>query len=115
MAENYPRTRPVYGREHAAAHIPDERGRRAEARRAAEALFAPKVPVQQPLDAPAPSAPAELVDATSGAEPPPPKMIPAAHLPRIRAWLRYGMTIAQVAAVYGVAVAEIQGMVQRQK
>ena len=34
--------------------------------------------------------------------------IPRSQLARIRAWVEYGMTIAQVAQVYGVAVAEIE-------
>jgi hypothetical protein len=110
MAENLAPARPLYAREHAAARIPDERERRARARRAAEALFAPKAPVKQPIDSPVPTVPTEPADAMQ-----PPKMIPAAHLPRIRAWLKYGMTIAQVAAVYGVAVAEIEAMMRRQR
>jgi len=47
MVENHPSRRRVYGREHAAARIPDDRERRAQARRAAEALFAPKPPVTE--------------------------------------------------------------------
>jgi hypothetical protein len=35
--------------------------------------------------------------------------IPSSQFARIRAWARYGMTAAQVAAVYGVAV----GMIER--
>jgi hypothetical protein len=34
--------------------------------------------------------------------------IPRSQLARIRAWVKYGMTIAQVAQVCGVAVAEIE-------
>jgi hypothetical protein len=34
--------------------------------------------------------------------------IPGAQLARMRALVKYGMTIAQVAAVYGVAVGDIQ-------
>jgi len=51
MVENHPSRRRVYGREHAAARIPDDRERRAQARRAAEALFASKPPVtEKPVD-----------------------------------------------------------------
>jgi hypothetical protein len=32
---------------------------------------------------------------------------PPAHFARIRTWMRYGMTIAEVAAVYGLAVDEL--------
>ena len=34
--------------------------------------------------------------------------IPASHVTRIRTWLMYGMTIRQVAQVYGVAVSAIE-------
>jgi hypothetical protein len=35
-------------------------------------------------------------------------VIPATHVARIHAWLKYGMTAAQVAEMYGVAVGEIE-------
>jgi len=38
--------------------------------------------------------------------------IPASHLSRIRAWLKYGMTIPQVAKVYGVTIGDIESMLQ---
>jgi len=47
VVENRPPRRRAYGREHAAARVPDDRERRAQARRAAEALFAPKPPVTE--------------------------------------------------------------------
>jgi hypothetical protein len=34
--------------------------------------------------------------------------IPAAHIARIRAWLRYGMTAAQVGEIYGVSADEVE-------
>ena len=34
-------------------------------------------------------------------------VVPAAHVARIRTWVKYGMTIAHVAAVYGVDADEI--------
>ena len=39
---------------------------------------------------------------------PPAGEVPRSQLARIRAWAKYGMTIAQVAQVCGVAVAEIE-------
>jgi hypothetical protein len=42
MIENRPPARPVYSRDHASARTADQRERRAQARREAEALFAPK-------------------------------------------------------------------------
>jgi hypothetical protein len=40
--------------------------------------------------------------------PPGKAVIPAAHAVRIRAWLKYGMTMAQVAEMYGVAAGEVE-------
>jgi hypothetical protein len=39
-------------------------------------------------------------------------IIPAAHVPRIRAWLKYGMTTAQVGKVYGVVVGEVERLLR---
>jgi hypothetical protein len=39
---------------------------------------------------------------------PPAREIPRSQFARIRAWVKYGMTIAQVAQVYSVAVGEIE-------
>jgi hypothetical protein len=120
MAKNFLSRRPVYGRDHAAARASDERARRAQARREAEALFAPKPAVTaNPVALPAkrarvlPSASAALPDASTHPEPVLATTIPIAHAARIRTWLRYGMTIAAVAAVYGVAAAEIEGALRR--
>ncbi len=35
-------------------------------------------------------------------------VIPATHAARIRAWMKYGMTAAQVAEIYGVAAGEVE-------
>ena len=95
-----------------------------KARRATEALFAGKPRITEP------SAPAAISSAEQTARKPrilsavqvrttrddptksavvsgPPtlsKEIPASHLGRIRTWLKYGMSIPQVAKVYGVGV-----------
>jgi hypothetical protein len=34
--------------------------------------------------------------------------IPRSDLPRIKTWLKYGMTIAQVAQLYGLAIHELE-------
>ena len=34
--------------------------------------------------------------------------IPQSHFPRIRVWLNYGMTITDVAAVYGAEIGEVE-------
>jgi hypothetical protein len=39
--------------------------------------------------------------------------VPQAHFSRIRNWVKYGMTVAQVAKVYGVAVGEIERILRR--
>jgi len=38
--------------------------------------------------------------------------IPASHFARVRAWLKYGMTIPQVAEVYGVTPGDIERILQ---
>lgn len=96
-------------------------------RRAAEALFRPKTPEPKqeasgtapvpqrsfrkprilPVIKPA-RVPAEKTVTAAGNEKPMPPSIPASHVARIRTWLMYGMTIRQVAQVYGVAVSAIE-------
>jgi hypothetical protein len=39
--------------------------------------------------------------------------IPAAHVARIRTWVKYGMTISQVAEAYGVTIDEIESILQK--
>lgn len=108
----------------------DDRGNSREqitsARRAAEALFAPKQQhagpsvsetapagdaVRKPrvlAVAPARKVPRDAPEAPARAEPPRKAVIPATHVARIRTWLKYGMTAAQVAEMYGVAAGEIE-------
>jgi hypothetical protein len=38
--------------------------------------------------------------------------IPASHAARIRTWIKYGMTPKQVAAIYGVEVGEVTGVLR---
>ena len=109
------------------------------ARKAAEALFAPKTPVAD-LPKPKGSGSAELGNrkprilsvvreqptairavAREPSKPPlvqhetrrPSKRVPASQLTRLRAWLKYGMTAHQAADVYGVSVSEIEGILQK--
>jgi len=108
----------------------DDRGNSREqstsARQAAEALFAPKPQRIEPLvqeTAPADEAvrkprvlavaaaahvPHDEPEAPRRAKPPRKPIIPAAHVARIRAWLKYGMTAAQVAEMYGISAGEIE-------
>jgi hypothetical protein len=103
----------------------DDRERITSARQAAEALFTPK-PVEPSISDPAPSAerparkprvlailsPApvrnEEVAAPVDPEPRTTRQIPRSHHARIRTWVEYGLTIPQVAEVYGVAVGVIE-------
>jgi len=39
--------------------------------------------------------------------------IPQSEFARIRAWMKYGMTVAQVAGVYGVAVGAIERILRQ--
>lgn len=132
MAENRPPNRPVYPRARSSESYPNDRERANKARQAAEALFAPKpkprvgedaasavrpaverrklavIPMPPPTvpDRPDPAADG---DAASAAD----REIPADHLSRIRTWLKYGMTIAEVAAVYGVRTDEIERILRQ--
>jgi hypothetical protein len=105
----------------------DGRERSTSARQAAEALFAPKPQRAEPLAhevAPAgeavrkprvltvaaamPVSPDEPAAPARAKPPREPVIIPSAHVARIRAWLKYGMTAAEVAETYGVAAAEVE-------
>jgi len=118
MSEIHPHHRTGKDRERAYSY-PDDRERKARARQAAEALFAPRpAPSAKPVDqlaqrphvSPTASPPAqhEAIRAPTSPPLPSPKAIPAGDLLRIRTWMKYGMTIAQVAAVYGVDVGETE-------
>jgi hypothetical protein len=104
----------------------DDRERIFRARQAAEALFksdtsvkTPPVPETTPADQAARkprvlqivSSPASvrLTKTEHSIVPPPPAgEISPSQFGRIRAWMKYGMTTAQVAQVYGVPISEIE-------
>ena len=110
-----------------------DRERNTNARQAAEALFAPRRPLPE-APIPAASAPAgepvrkprvlsvsstaphprqeRLAASTGPTEQVTPK-IPKSQFARIRALTRYGMTVAQVAQAYGVAVGEIKRILRQ--
>jgi hypothetical protein len=110
-----------------------DRQRSTSVRAAAEALFAPKQPVAKPSAAESPSladpsahkprvlsvtpAPSALPKKTEAATRPelltPAPTIPASQLVRIRAWVKHGMTVRQVAQVTGVAADEIDRILRR--
>jgi hypothetical protein len=117
-------------------HSNDDR-RQASIQEAAEALFRPREPLNNPVtptaattDQPrrirrvlaavsAPSnrhepaetstaSPAEAANVPASAA----ANIPASHAARIRTWIKYGMTPKQVAAIYGVEVGEVTGVLR---
>ena len=121
MSEIHPQRRADRERSYS---YPDDRERKARARQAAEALFAPKSPAREnPVDPSAqrrhvlptaqPPAQHEAIRAPANPQPASSKAIAATDLPRIRIWMKYGMTIAQVAAVYGVDVGEIERVLRK--
>jgi hypothetical protein len=65
------------------------------------------------LDSDRPDARAEPVDPAGFSEPPMTREIPRSEFARIRAWMKYGMTVAQVAGVYGVAVGAIERILRQ--
>jgi hypothetical protein len=108
----------------------DSDDRRRIARVEAEALFAPKqsAAVEGAADsgsaaAPVarkprilsitPTHPGDRVASPGHDDPPPTPQISPAQLARLRAYLDYGMTVAQAAVVYGVAASEIERALQR--
>lgn len=117
MVEYLPSRRPVYRRNQPTVRPPDDRERKAQARQEAEALFRPKpavteTPVVSSAEparlSPSALAPAQHETIEAPIQPErPSRQIPSAHLARIRAWVKYGMTTAQIAAVYGVDARDI--------
>jgi hypothetical protein len=107
-----------------------DRERITSARQAAEALFTPKpvepsvsdsVPSEQqparkpralPILSPSPVR-NEEVAAPVNPEPRTTREIPRSHHARIRTWVNYGLTVSQVAEVYGVAVGVIERILQQ--
>jgi hypothetical protein len=99
----------------------EDRERITRARQAAEALFTAKRPVSAPSVPD--SAPADqsarksrVLQITSPAVPepetpiaaePPISPVPASQVARIRTWVKYGMTVAQVAEIYGIAGGDV--------
>ena len=110
----------------------DDRERMTSARQAAEALFTPKRQVtEQPVpDSVPPAEPSARKPRILSALPPAPVRrehgeapaiseermtteIPRSQFARIRVWAEYGMTAAQVAAVYGVPVGAIERILRQ--
>jgi hypothetical protein len=109
-----------------------DRERITNARRAAEELFRPKpqAPRETVPNALSPGEQSarkprilaisptvlsrgEAVETTVIRKPPPRPEIPASQFARIRTWVKYGMTAAEVAHVYEVAVEEIERILRK--
>jgi hypothetical protein len=117
----------------------DDRERITRARQAAEALFSLKPPVSEP-SAPESAKSGDHQPARKPrvlriiAQPPPVRLeevvAPVSHIPvsrkkqakpqipvsqfaRIRTWTKYGMTVSEVAEVYGVAPGEIERVLRQ--
>jgi len=106
----------------------DDREQVARARQAAEALFTSKSPNTKhavPDTAPpglaarkprvlqitaAPAKRGEEVNAPVTSEPPPPRKV---DFSRVRTWVKYGMTVGQVAEVYGADIDEIERITRK--
>jgi hypothetical protein len=110
----------------------DDRERITRARQAAEALFTPRPqvversaadslpstdqPVRKPrvlgISSPAPAR-LEEIKAPVAPEPQATPEIPRSKFARIRSLIKYGMTVSQVAKVYGVAVGQIERILRQ--
>jgi hypothetical protein len=128
MIASHPPRRPGLDRATPGSRYPDDRERIARARQVAEALFTPKSPrVRRSNSLPvlggglSPDPPHAEEVAKAAATPegtaappidtPPPSerlTIPASQVARIRAWVKYGMTVSQVAEVFGVPIGEVE-------
>lgn len=109
----------------------DDRERITRARQAAEALFTSKSPVSGPLDpaslpadqsahkprvlaiAPVASVRREDAETLVIPEPQTKREISRSQFGCIRALVKYGMTVAQIAEVYGAAVSEIERILHK--
>jgi hypothetical protein len=111
----------------------DDRDRIIKARREAESLFTAKPPIrdtavphpQTPIDQAArkprilralSTAPVRQQESAAQVSTEPsitPIQIPSSQFARIRAWVKYGMTAAQVAGMYGVAVDAIERILRQ--
>jgi hypothetical protein len=118
-------------RQHHPHHRGDDREQIARARQAAEALFTSKstdirqaVPDAASADSPArkprvlqitaalPKR-AEEPNAPARPEPQPTRKISESEFSRIRTWVKYGMTVRQVANLYGAETDEIERIIRK--
>lgn len=110
MAQNRPPRPPGYHGANSGERYPNDRERIDRARRAAEALFAPKPRAVEA--APAPPVRREVL-APPASRPPPPREVAESQAARIRTWVKYGMSVAEVAEVCGVPADEIERLLRK--
>jgi hypothetical protein len=109
----------------------DDREQIARARQAAEALFTSKPAETRPAvpDAAPPGPPARKprvlqitatpakrgkeVNAAVNSEPQPTREVSKSDFSRIRTWVKYGMTVRQVAELYGADIDEIERIIRK--
>ena len=110
----------------------DDRERVARARQTAEALFTPKRQTAEPtvsgsqppadpparkprvlgISSPPPADGREAVEPPVSADQRIMPKVPPSQFARIRSWVKYGMTPAQVAKVYGVSAGDIERIIR---
>jgi hypothetical protein len=117
MPDRLPPRRPL-GQTGSAERYPNPRERIDRARRAAKALFAPKPSSATPGPPTAPTLPAPPTPpapeaSRDQARPPSGAQLGAAQAARIRTWVKYGMTVAEVAAIFGVPVEEVERVLRK--
>jgi hypothetical protein len=126
MADDQGPPRPTYGRAGPSNRQRENRGRATQARDAAEALFRPKPRVAEPpppgappqndaaprpraLSAlPLPPSPNAVAETPVEPQHEPSSPIPASDYARIRAWVANGLTLRQVADMYGVPIEDVR-------
>lgn len=110
MAQNRPPRPPAHYGAKPGERYPTDRERIDRARQAAEALFAPKPRAAEA----APPAPVRReVVTTPAPQASPPREVAESQVARIRTWVKYGMSVAEVAEVYGVSVDEIERVLRK--
>jgi uncharacterized small protein (DUF1192 family) len=110
MAQNRPPRPPGHHGANSGERYPNDRERIDRARRAAEALFAPKPRV---AEAPTPPPVRREVVAPPVPRAPPPREVAESQAARIRTWVKYGMSVAEVAEVCGVPIHEIERVLRQ--
>jgi len=138
MSEYTHPNRPGYASERFGASSPSAHEDLDTARKAAEALFAPKGSIPEPspdatgsmqqnarkpriLSAVREHLPVLQVTHRERTKPrraehktiKPRKRVPVSRLARVRTWLKYGMTVDQAAHVCGVSISEIERILQK--